>query len=66
MHQLRLVVSSHYFQGFIHSGCCGISEPSTVAPEIGWLDELDDNRFLLGFFGLFSGAFAVIFREGIL
>ena len=31
-----------------------------MAPENGWLE---DDRFLLGF-GLFSGAFAVSFREG--
>ena len=33
---------------------------TNVAPENGWLE---DDPFLLGF-GLFSGAFAVSFREG--
>ena len=64
LHQLRLVVYPHYLQGLINipGGLFGISEPSTVAPENGWL-EYGPASFW-GKRPIFRGELAVSFREG--
>ena len=49
------------FLGFFNFYSMFTLPETNIAPENGWLE---DDRFLLGP-GLFSGAFAVSFREGI-